>query len=138
MIRAGVSRAAVLLSVVLAAGSMPGCIIVSVDDDGGSRWERSKTHRIGVSLADVPGSTASQLGVERSRVCLISDVEGGSPADRAGLRKYDVVTRIDGRDGADDDDLRDAIRSKNAGETLTLTVMRGGKTVDVVVVPEVK
>lgn len=139
MLRSAMSRAAVAVILgMIGIGAMPGCIIVAVDDDGESRWDHSKSHRIGVRLAEVPGSTASQLGVERSRVCLITDVEGGSPADRAGLRKYDVVTGIDGRDGADEDDLREAIRSKGGGVPITLTVRRGGQPVEVTVVPEAR
>jgi putative serine protease PepD len=50
----------------------------------------------------------------------------GGPAEKAGLRPGDVITAIDGVNVADSAELIVAIRSHRPGETVTLTVKRGG------------
>jgi putative serine protease PepD len=60
----------------------------------------------------------------------VSDVPSGTPADDAGLKKGDVVTGIDGKPVTDGIELIVAIRSHQPGETVDLSVDRGGKHQD--------
>lgn len=112
----------------------PGCIIVSDrevhyrDDPSGTRQGR-----IGVEIDDTSSALAAQTGADRHRSCVLSGVVAGSPADRAGLRRYDVVTHIDGRDYASPSALRESIRGRRQGEALELTVVREGKPVSVTI-----
>lgn len=117
----------------LGCATLPGCIVVAVNRPAAYS---SPSPRIGVSIAEVPESTASQLGVDCGRVSMITEVYGGSPADRAGLRQFDVITKIEGRDSADQDELRSSIRTRKPGETLTLDILRGGKPMQICVAPE--
>jgi putative serine protease PepD len=55
-------------------------------------------------------------------------VPAGTPAAAAGLRKGDVVTDVNGKPISDGIGLIVAIRSHQAGETLTLTLRRDGHT----------
>ncbi len=119
--------------------SLAGCVVVVHDDDHDgyssfSSWDSSP--RIGVELAGVAEATAMQAGADPSRSCIITRVYAGSPAERAGLMRYDVVTGIDGRDYASESALREAIRGRKAGETVNLTVVRGGKVQEIAVVVE--
>lgn len=133
MIARGLMGVVGIAVVGLGCATLPGCIVVAVNRPAAYS---SPSPRIGVSIGDVPESTASQLGVDCGRVCLITEVYGGSPADRAGLRPFDVISKIEGRDSADQDDLRSAIRTRKPGETLTLDILRGGKPMQVCVTPE--
>jgi S1-C subfamily serine protease len=126
----------------LAAGflaSLPGCIIVSVHRPA---YERSTSFstgmgkRIGVELGDVAPATAAQAGVVAERSSIITRVVTGSAADRAGLQPWDIITHVDGRDWATTSALREAVRSKNVGQTIDLTVVRGGKANTITVVVE--
>ena len=56
----------------------------------------------------------------------IEDVIDGSPADQAGLRSGDVVTKVNDSPIRGREDLIGAIQSSNVGEQLTLTVRRDG------------
>ncbi len=131
--RVGLSAVAVGL-----LGILPGCIIVSVNRPS---YERSTSFstgmgkRIGVELGDVAPATAAQAGIVADRSSIITRVVSGSAADRAGLQTWDIITHVDGRDWATTSALREAVRSKNVGQTIDLTVVRGGKanTLSVVV-----
>jgi putative serine protease PepD len=50
----------------------------------------------------------------------------GGPAEKAGLQPGDVITAIDGTPVTDSSELIVAIRSREPGDTVTLTVQRGG------------
>ncbi|WP_436791027.1 trypsin-like peptidase domain-containing protein [Yinghuangia sp. YIM S10712] len=53
-------------------------------------------------------------------------VRSGGPADRAGVRPGDIITAIDGKKVADANELIVAVRSRAPGETVELTIQRGG------------
>jgi putative serine protease PepD len=75
---------------------------------------------LGVSLPDEGGAR-------------INEVVPGAPADRAGLRPGDEVTAVDGDPIESGDELRERIDAKRPGDTLRLTITRGGdeRTVEV-------
>jgi putative serine protease PepD len=56
----------------------------------------------------------------------ITQVEQGSPAAQAGLQAGDVVTKVNDRGIASQEDLVGAIQSSTVGSTLTMTVVRNG------------
>lgn len=127
-------RVVAAVSLVVSTLFLGGCVVVVDHDDHWDGYSNShESPRIGVSLAGVAPATASQAGVDCARSCIITDVTQGSPAAAAGLQAFDVVTAIDGRDYATQSALREAIRGRNVGETITLTVVRGGKKQDLVV-----
>lgn len=135
MLSKGEITAACVTGVVL--GALAGGCVVVVDGKGDDwTWSESNTPKrpkMGVYL-DEPGHTiASQLNINRREATVITDIVSNSPAERAGLREYDIVTRIDGSSEADPSDLRNAIRSKQWGDAMTLTVLREGQPMDVIV-----
>jgi len=113
--------------------------------------------RLGVTVQDVgayPRQVRDRLSLPENGVAVI-DVAPGSAADEAGLRPSgmsldvggrtlpvpeDVITAIDGEPVTAARDLQRAVFAKDAGDTVTLTVLRDGEeiTVDVTlsVVPE--
>ncbi|UBV43774.1 trypsin-like peptidase domain-containing protein [Deinococcus taeanensis] len=111
-----------------------------------------QTPSLGVGIADV--SLVSAAERQRNKLpaqgVLVSRVYPGSPAAAAGLRatttvtddstgqrttRYaDVITAVDGRPLTDVNQLPQAIISHKIGETVTLTVDRGGKKRDVKVI----
>jgi putative serine protease PepD len=58
----------------------------------------------------------------------ITQVVAGSPAAKAGLKVGDVITAFDGKTTASADDLTAAVTGAKSGETVTVTVKRGGTT----------
>ncbi len=94
---------------------------------------------IGVTLSEVGETVADQLGLDTDEVVLIAGVNEGMPADKAGLKRSDIVVKIDGSTPATEERLREVILSKKKGDKVRLEVLRKGKPVEVVVeVDEVK
>jgi putative serine protease PepD len=58
-------------------------------------------------------------------------VQPGSPADKAGLKANDIITKFDDTTISDSADLQRAVRAQKPGDTATLTVIRDGQTMTV-------
>ena len=56
----------------------------------------------------------------------MQDITAGSPADRAGLRPYDVIASLDDRPIANDDQLIREIAARAPGSAARLRVIRDG------------
>ena len=81
---------------------------------------------IGVGLTDLTPSLHRALGLEPERGALVQDVTPGTPADRAGLRPYDVIVAADHRPIRSDEDLIRYIAGRQPGSQATLEIWRDG------------
>lgn len=83
--------------------------------------------RLGVAIQDVTPDLADALRLERPTGAVVTNVERGSSAERAGLAAGDVIVAVDGNtiDGASD--LRNQIGLAPIGEKVELEVIRDGK-----------
>lgn len=83
----------------------------------------------------VPQNMTAQMAMQYrydvTEGVFVCSVEEGSAADKAGLQMGDVITKIDDTTISDMTDLNAAKKSYRAGDTVTLTVYRGGKTMEV-------
>jgi serine protease Do len=70
---------------------------------------------------------AANLGLKEVRGVIVSNVERGSPAERAGLKQGDVITVINGNQIEDGNSLRNVIASAGPGAEVTITVLRDGR-----------
>jgi len=60
----------------------------------------------------------------------------GSPADKAGLRPYDVILQVDGRKVENIETVKTAVQKHEVGEKITVQIWRNGKTSTVTVTLE--
>jgi len=82
---------------------------------------------LGIYLQPVTEEVAEAYGLKNTDGALVSDVQGDSPALRAGLQRGDVIVEIDGTSLKNYQDLSFAVRKHLAGDEVTLTVMRRGE-----------
>jgi serine protease Do len=89
---------------------------------------------LGVALTDLTPQIATRFGISANSGALVTGVQRGSPAARAGIRRKDVIVGIDSKKVSDTGDLISALERYRPGESVTLTVERGGsqQTVDVI------
>jgi serine protease Do len=88
---------------------------------------------LGVSIFPVTDETAKTYKMKEARGAAVTDVNPGSPAEKAGIVPEDVVIGVDGRAIEDNADLSRYIASKAPGTRVSLRVLRGGveKTIEV-------
>ena len=82
---------------------------------------------LGVRIQDVDDNTAKALGLELAMGALVASVSPDSPAEDAGIRQGDVITKVDGAPVEDSRALTRLIGSMPPGNKVKITVMRGGK-----------
>lgn len=82
---------------------------------------------LGVTIQDVDPDLAQALGLEQATGVLISGVSSEGPAAKFGLRRGDVVVRVDGREVRSSGQLRNLIAAAGAGKTVDLEIVRNGK-----------
>ena len=86
---------------------------------------------IGVTVRDM-----EQADTDRQKVtggAVIQDVRAGSPAEKAGLQRDDVITRIGDMPINDLQAMTDALRAHKPGDVVPVTVQRDGKPLTVTV-----
>jgi serine protease Do len=88
---------------------------------------------IGVALRDVDPDLQGPLGLTRTTGALVQDVTAGSPAERAGLKPYDLITAVDGMEVGTNDSLIREISSRAPGSSAKLEVVRDGRERQVLV-----
>jgi len=104
---------------------------------------------IGIRTRPLEGDWARALEYPESGGLLIERVSSGSPAARAGLRGADrrvrvgnglleiggdFITHVDGKPVEREDDVSRAATRKHAGESVELTIIRGGRSIKVNVI----
>ncbi len=82
---------------------------------------------LGVAIQNVDNDMSKALNVPENSGVLVSDVTKGTPADKAGVRRGDVITAVDDRKVRTTGELRNVIASAGTNQTVTLHVLREGK-----------
>src|SRR5690348_11765723 len=82
--------------------------------------------QLGVTVLKIPSEQASQLGVTQGPGVVVFEVQSGSGADRAGLKRADVITALNGAAVTDPNTFRNAIAGTPPGTEVTLTIKRDG------------
>ncbi|MDR1968191.1 MAG: DegQ family serine endoprotease [Burkholderiaceae bacterium] len=86
--------------------------------------------RIGVQIAEVTRDVAESLGLRKSQGVLVSGIEAGSPAEKAGVEAGDIITRFDGRMIEKPSDLPRMVGGTRPGTRSVITVFRRGQSRD--------
>ena len=86
--------------------------------------------RIGVQIGEVSREVAESIGLGKAQGALVSHVQSGSPAEKAGVRAGDIITRFDGQPIEKVSDLPRMVGNAKPGTRGTVTVFRQGKSLD--------
>jgi acetylornithine deacetylase/succinyl-diaminopimelate desuccinylase-like protein len=119
----GFGRVATFVTgVVTALGNRPGPLTPVVEAPRMPTLGATATPGYGAYLGTVPDMTDSPGGVR------LLGVRAGSPAEQAGLRGDDIITRIGDMNVPDLQAMTDALRSHQPGDTVEIVVRRGDAT----------
>ncbi|WP_234085433.1 DegQ family serine endoprotease [Azonexus sp. R2A61] len=87
--------------------------------------------RLGVTIQEINQALADSFGLSKPSGALVSSVEKGGPAARAGLEAGDVILGIDGQPVQAAGELPAVVAGKRPGESVRLQVWRGKSTRDI-------
>jgi serine protease Do len=90
-------------------------------------WMGNRAH-LGVQVQDLNRDLAPYFKVEEKSGVLILSVSKDSPAEKAGLKAGDVITRLDEEKITDADDLITALRDYEEGDKVNVEYVRQGKS----------
>ncbi|MEW6324914.1 MAG: DegQ family serine endoprotease [Nitrospirota bacterium] len=79
---------------------------------------------LGVSIQEVTSELAKQFDVKEGRGALVSDVLKDTPAERAGLKRGDVIIRYNAREVSNASQLRNLVAETPVGEKVRVLVIR--------------
>ncbi len=96
---------------------------------------RGKVERgwLGVTIRSLTSELAQSLRLETLKGALVVDVVKGSPADKAGIRKNDVVIAYGSKEILDSSALRNQVAETPMGKEVKITVLREGKKEELMV-----
>ena len=88
---------------------------------------------LGITMVDLSAVTSQQqeqiLKVPNTvkNGVVITSVQNATPAEQAGLKQYDVITKIDGKEVDSSSDLQSALYKKKVGDSIEITYYHGSK-----------
>ncbi len=83
---------------------------------------------LGVAIQDLTEEMASHFGLESEEGALVASVTSGGPADKAGIRRADVIVLYDGKPIKESHNLPILVASTPIGKQVEIKVVRDGKS----------
>lgn len=83
--------------------------------------------RLGVAIQEVNQALADSFKLDKPEGALVSSVEPGGPADKAGLQTGDIIRKVDGRVITSSGDLPAIISLAVPGDKIALDIWRKGQ-----------
>jgi Do/DeqQ family serine protease len=91
---------------------------------------RVRRGMLGIGIQNITEDTAQALGLKDTSGVLVSDVKKGSAAEKAGIKRTDVITAINGEKIEDSNVLRNKVAGTLPGTEIKVTVLRDGSSQD--------
>lgn len=88
-----------------------------------------KVHRgmLGIGIQNITDDIAKALDLKDTTGILVSSVKAGSAADKAGIKRNDIVIAINGEKIEDSNVLRNKVAGTMPGNSIKITIIRDGK-----------
>jgi len=104
-----------------------------------SLMKDGRVHRswlgVAAGVMRLPRRLTHELGLDLEHGVIVTSVEPGSPAEKAGLRPRDIIVAFGEAPTPDVDALHRLLTGEMSGQRAALTILRGGKKVTLDVVP---
>ena len=87
--------------------------------------------KLGVSMSEITPEMLREFKLDSMEGAFIHEVIRGSDADAAGLRRGDIIVAINGKSIRTPAALQETVNGYRPGESISLTICRGGKNIDI-------
>ena len=92
---------------------------------------RVRRGMLGIGIQNLSEDTAQALGLKDTSGVLVSDVKKGSAAEKAGVKRTDVITAINGEKIEDSNVLRNKVAGTLPGTEVRIGLLRDGNPIEV-------
>jgi serine protease Do len=82
---------------------------------------------LGVGIQNLTPELAEYYGLEDDKGALVTQVFDGDPAEKAGIRKGDVITAVEGKRVTSSRELSQEIAASKVGEKVSVALLREGR-----------
>jgi serine protease Do len=82
---------------------------------------------LGVTIQEITPDLSQKFGLKTAKGALVGDVAKGSPAEKGGLKRGDVILEFNGRKVGDVGNLRNMVAQSKVGAQIPMTILRSGK-----------
>jgi serine protease Do len=82
---------------------------------------------LGVTIQSVDADLASSLNLPSATGAIVTSVSAGGPAERAGIKRGDVITAVNKQTVSDNNRLRNLVASMAPGSSVEITALRNGR-----------
>ena len=83
---------------------------------------------LGVIVQTVTPELADSFGLKQRKGALVADIEESGPADKAGIKKGDIIINFDGKEIKEMSELPLTVAQTPVGKQVEVTILRNGKT----------
>lgn len=94
------------------------------------KYGKVKRGELGVEISQMSDIMAQAFNIKDDKGALVQSVSPGGPAEKAGLKKGDIIIKLNGKEMDSANELRNEIASTKPGTKVTVTVLRDGKEKD--------
>lgn len=108
--------------------------VIVVDKDGerkvleGDDFNFLRRGYLGVNLTELTPELREHFGVNEEAGVLVSKVEEGSPAEKAGIKVGDIITSVDGKAAKTSWDIRSHLRGIEQEQAVPVEISRNGRS----------
>jgi len=79
-------------------------------------------------MKDVDEKVAEYLDLPVAEGVVVTDLAKDSPADKMGLKKYDIIREMNGQKVNKSSEIQNMVQGLKPGDRVNLKIYRGGKT----------
>ncbi|AYL98042.1 Do family serine endopeptidase [Mucilaginibacter celer] len=85
---------------------------------------------VGVSFTELNPDNAKRLDITTENGLYVNDLVPGGGAEQAGIRKGDIIVKVEGQPVYESSDLQERVGRLQPGDKINITVLRDGKNKD--------
>jgi serine protease Do len=85
---------------------------------------------LGIGIQEMTPALEKSFGLKEKEGVLVADVSKGSPAEKAGIERGDVILQFDGKEVAESKDLPRIVAATPVGKTVNIELLRDEKVIE--------
>jgi len=91
------------------------------------KFGKVKRGYVGVQFRELNPDAAQELSIKTTNGLYVNELVKGGGAEQAGIRKGDIITKVEGNTVNESSDLQEKVARLQPGDKIRLTVLRDGK-----------